>query len=195
MEAFEQFVALALEADGFVVSSSVKFPVQRLTGKAAYKELQTHGYEVDLIGARAGRLVLATVKSFFGSRGVAAEDVMGTSKRIKQNKLYALLNDPVVRRGVVRGAAKAYGYQMRQVELRLYAGKFAAPSHGTHEAKIRAWCKKQRVGQGSIGVFGATDVVNDVRRLAANKQYRDNPVLATMKVLAAAGALSDISFT
>jgi hypothetical protein len=56
-----------------VVSEAVKFPVTRLTAKAIYAETQTHGFEVDLVGARHDKLVLATVKSFFGSRGVAAE--------------------------------------------------------------------------------------------------------------------------
>ena len=74
MEAFESFVALALEAERLVVSEAIKFPVTRPVAKAARHEIQTHGYEVDLVGARADRLVLATVKSFFGSRGVASED-------------------------------------------------------------------------------------------------------------------------
>lgn len=62
MESFEQFVALALEAEGFVVSEAIKFPVRRQTRKLSHSEVQTHGYEVDLVGARADRLVLATVK-------------------------------------------------------------------------------------------------------------------------------------
>src|SRR4051812_18310454 len=49
-EAFESFGAVALESEGFVVPPAVKFPVQLRTRKAAYEELQTHGYEVDLIG-------------------------------------------------------------------------------------------------------------------------------------------------
>ena len=78
MESFEQFVAVAMEAEGLIISEAVKFPVQRQTRKLAHDEIQTHGYEVDLIGARGDRLVLATVKSFLGSRGVVAEHVMGT---------------------------------------------------------------------------------------------------------------------
>lgn len=58
MEAFESFVALALETEGLVVSEALKFPVTRQTPSG----LQTHGYEVDLVGARADRLVLASVK-------------------------------------------------------------------------------------------------------------------------------------
>ncbi|MEZ5110342.1 MAG: hypothetical protein R2732_02410 [Microbacteriaceae bacterium] len=60
VEAFEQFVALALEAEGLVVSSALKFPVKRRTRKTAYEEWQTHGFEVDLVAARADKLVLAT---------------------------------------------------------------------------------------------------------------------------------------
>lgn len=91
MEAFESFVALALEREGFVVSEAVKFPVQLQTRKAAYKEMQTHGYEVDLVAARADRLVLATVKSFFGSRGVVADHVTGETTNERGGKLYLLL--------------------------------------------------------------------------------------------------------
>ena len=58
----EAFAAVALESEGYVVSEAVKFPVTLQTKKAAYAEIQTHGYEVDLVGARRDRLVLATVQ-------------------------------------------------------------------------------------------------------------------------------------
>jgi hypothetical protein len=53
--------------------------------------IPTSGYEVDLVGANAERLVLATVKSFFGRRGIVARDVAvassfktsGTAKVLK----------------------------------------------------------------------------------------------------------------
>lgn len=57
MEAFESLVAVALESEKFVVSSAVKFSVKLKTKRAAYDEFQSHGYEVDLVGARANRLV------------------------------------------------------------------------------------------------------------------------------------------
>jgi hypothetical protein len=191
MEAFESFVAIALEAEGLVVSPSVKFPVTQKTRRADYDEWQTHGYEVDLVGARADRLVLATVKSFLGSRGVVAEHVMGTSSDVAARKRYAILNNPVVRRTVVKEAAKLYGYSMRQIDLRLYVGRFAGPAHGTHESQIRLWARGQRVGAGSIRVFALQDVVGRVRDAASHKQYRDNSVLVTMKVLEAAGMLTE----
>ena len=43
MEAFEAFVAIALENEGLVVSEAIKFPVQRPTKKAIHEEIQTHG--------------------------------------------------------------------------------------------------------------------------------------------------------
>lgn len=98
MEAFEAFAAVALESEGYVVSEAVKFPVTLQTKKAAYAEIQTHGYEVDLVGARRDRLVLATVKSFFGSRGVAADHVDGTTTDARARNGYRMLNDAAVRR-------------------------------------------------------------------------------------------------
>jgi hypothetical protein len=189
MESFEQFVAVAMEAEGLIVSEAVKFPVPRQTRKAMYDEVQTHGYEVDLVGARADRLVLATVKSFLGSRGVVAEHVMGTGPDRKSRDLYMVLNDPVIRAGVVTAAAKRYGYAEEQVTLRLYVGRFAAPVKRTHEPAIREWAATQIVGGGPIEVYGLSDVIQAVRTAAASKTYRDNPVLVTMKVLDAAGLL------
>jgi len=91
MESFESFVALALEDEGLVVSEAVKFRVKRRTAKTSHEETQTHGFEVDLVGARADRLVLATVKSFFGSRGVVADHVTGRGGTPAQQRLYAFL--------------------------------------------------------------------------------------------------------
>ncbi len=191
MESFEQFVAVAMEAEGLIVSEAVKFPVRRQTRKVAHDEVQTHGYEVDLVGARADRLVLATVKSFLGSRGVVAEHVMGTGGDRRFRALYLLLNDPVIRSGVVRSAAERYGYAEDQVRVRLYVGRFAAPVKHTHEPAIREWASTQIVGGGPIEVYGLPDVIQVVRQVSGSKTYRDNPVLVTMKVLDAAGLLLD----
>ncbi len=109
MESFESFVALALEDEGLAGSEAVKFRVKRRTSKASHEENQTHGFEVDLVGARADRLVLATVKSFLGSRGVVADHVTGRGGTPAQQRLYALLNNPVVRDAVLTAAAHRYG--------------------------------------------------------------------------------------
>jgi hypothetical protein len=187
VEAFEQFVALAMESERLVVSSALKFPVKRRTRKTAYEEWQTHGFEVDLVAARVDRLVLATVKSFFGSRGVVAAHVRGESADPKANALYALLNDVHIRETVMASAAERFGFTLDQVEIRLYVGRFATSAS---ETEVREWCAGQIVGRGPITVIGASEVVKIVREVARSKQYRDNAVLATLKVLDAAGALA-----
>lgn len=183
MEAFEQFVALAMEHEGLVVSGALKFPVERETMKKTYIERQTHGYEVDLVGADSNRLVLATVKSFFGSRGVVSDHVMGERGYASW---YALLNQPDIRDGVVKGACERFNYRENQVEMRLYVGKFAG---GGHEDRIRSWAETQMIGGAPLRVIAADEVVATVREVARSTQYRDNPVLATLKVLEATGSL------
>jgi hypothetical protein len=190
MEAFEAFVALSLESEGFVVSEAQKFPVSKITAKTAYTESQTHGFEVDLIGARADRLVLATVKSGFGSRGVVSDHLIGETASIPNRKRYALLNDREVRDAVVAGASERFGYQTRAIELRVYVGRFAAPKKRTHETRIRNWCAQQIVGAGPIQVRSLSDIVGGVTKAASHTQYRNNQVLVTMKVLEAAGLLN-----
>jgi hypothetical protein len=190
VEAFESFVAVALESEGFVVSGAIKVPVAQVTKKTAYEEVQTHGFEVDLVGARADRLVLATVKSFFGSKGVYADHVTGVTPNAAARKLYRLLNDVEVRTAVIDGAAARFAYLSAQVRLRLYVGRFAGPTKGTHEAAIRQWCAAQLAGGGPIEVFGVKEVIASVQKAAVSKTYRDNPVLVTMKVLEAGGLLT-----
>jgi hypothetical protein len=191
MEAFETFVALALEEDGFIVSPAVKFPVRRRVRKTSRAEFQEHGYEVDLVAARADQLVLATVKSFLGSRGVAAEAVTGETTNERRRGMYRLLNDPVIRDGVLKAASERYGYRSNRIEFRLYAGRFAGRGTGEHERRIREWARTQRVGAGSIKVIGLDEVVQKVRTAAERKQYRDNAALVAVKVLAEAGQLVD----
>lgn len=189
MEAFESFVAVALEADDFVVSGGVKFRVKLPTRKEAYTEKQTHGYEVDLVGARADRLVLASVKSAFGSRGVVAEHVTGETTDERASRLYRLLNDEVVRAAVIAEAAKRYRYRPDQVQLRLYVGRFSGRKAGEHERRVRAWAAEQHVGGGPIEVIGVQEVVRIVREAADDTQYRDSPVVVTLKALQEAGQL------
>jgi hypothetical protein len=193
VEAFEAFVALTLEAEGLVVSEAVKFPVTRTTAKASHTEVQTHGFEVDLVGASAAKLVLASVKSFFGSRGVYAAAVKGEAPKSADNRLYAMLNDPAVSQGILEGACTRYGYRPTQVEFRLYVGKFAAASRGMEEQAIREWCAATEIGGGAIKVYGVAEVAARARRVANTKQYRDNPALVAIKVLDAAGMLTPLS--
>ncbi len=68
------------------------------------------------------------MKSAFGSRGVVADQVTGDTTNIRAKKLYALLNDKDVRDNVLAGAASRYGYDLSQVHLRFYVGRFAGPT-------------------------------------------------------------------
>lgn len=183
MEAFEQFVAVALGSEGFVVSSAVKFPIRRQSKKKAHIERQKHGYEVDLVGARGDRLVLASVKSYFGSHGVQAREVMGLGGNVG---LYRMLNDGELRELIIAQAAKRYGYKKDQVYMRLYVGKFAG-TRGCNEGLVRSWAATQHVGGGPIEIIDVKRVIEQVSRVAASKTYIDNPVIVSMKVLAAAG--------
>ena len=185
MEAFEQFVAVAVGAEGYVVSSNLKFPIARQTKKKKHVEVQEHGYEVDLVGARADRLLLVSVKSMFGSKGVRAVDVDGTGKWAKR---YKLLNDVDIRTGVIALAAKRFGYTTEQVRLRLTVGKFAGK--GTkNEDQVRAWCDGQVAGGGAIELLTVREVVEQVRKVAGDTTYVDNSVVVALKVLAAANVL------
>jgi hypothetical protein len=65
-----------------------------------------------------------------------------------------------------------------------------AQAQGLHEQRIRDWCARQIAGGGPIEVIGITEVITKVLGAAAQKQYRDNAVLVTMKVLEAAGLLN-----
>lgn len=177
MEAFENFVSIALASEGYVVGGPYKFPLTLKTNRASHDEYQTHGYEVDLIGASADRLVLATVKSFFGSAGVKANEVLGKSGNIKG---YKLLNNAEIRDGVLKAACDRYGYRPNQVEFRLYGGKFQSDKA---ESEIRDWADLQKVGVGPIRVVNAEEVVGLVQEMAKHKTYSDNPSLVAVKVI------------
>lgn len=120
--------------------------------------------------ARADRLVLATVKSFSGSRGVVAEHVMGRGSTPAQQRLYALLNNIGVHDAVLTAAAHRYGYRHDQVELRLSVGNFAAPTTRKHEDPIRDWCAAQNVGIGPVRVVGLTKVATIAGRSRSVKR-------------------------
>lgn len=65
--------------------------------------------------------------------------------------------------------------------LRLYAGRFAGPAKGIHEARIR--------DMAGFEVFGPEEIASKLIDAAASKQYRDSPALAAVKLLEAAGRL------
>jgi len=100
-----------------------------------------------------------------------------------------LLNNTEVRDTVLSSAAHRYGFRINQIELRLYVGKFAAPTTRIHEDPIRDWCTAQNVGVGPIRVVSLSEVATTARRVAVSKTYRGNAALTAIKVLDAAGML------
>jgi hypothetical protein len=89
---------------------------------------------------------------------------------------------------VIAGAAERYGFRREQVSLRLYVGKLAG-KNGSDENLIRSWCATQHVGAGPIELIGLKKLVEQVCETATSRTYINNPVIVSMKVLAAAGRL------
>jgi hypothetical protein len=179
MEAFESFVALAMQTEGLVVAGPFKFKIGYLQKGPKPSGWQDTPYEIDLIGASRDRLVLATVKSFFGSGGVFPNEVMGVKGKIGG---YRMINDPVVSTGLVTAAAEFFGYDESKVEVRLYAGKYAG---NDGEEIVREWASKQILGGGPLKVYNIAQVVGSVRAQAQLSTYSDNPALVAMKAIMA----------
>lgn len=183
MESFEHVCKVALEAEGFVVTTNVKFFVTRKTSRADRHEEQTHGYEVDLLGARHDRLVLGEVKSYFGSYGVSRQDFRGLADESKTTHFsrYKLLNDDDLRAEVVRLACERYGYPSDYVEFRLFAGHF----RNGHEEAVTA-----HLAQRGVRVVSLPAIADAVIGAASRKTYTDDPVIMTVKALSAAGRVT-----
>lgn len=190
VESFEQVAKVFYEARGYVVTSNVKFPVRKRTRRVAYAEFQEHGYEIDLVGARARSLVLASVKSYFGSTGVHPQDFKGLADETKATHYnrYTLFNEADVRDQVVARAAEQYGYPVEQVQLSLCVGKFAYKD-GRGEAKIRRHLGTMDVGAGPVQVFNLDEIMEGVLEASKASTYHDDPVIMTVKALAASGRI------
>ncbi|HET9677751.1 MAG TPA: hypothetical protein VFP21_09635 [Solirubrobacterales bacterium] len=183
MESFEQVCRVALEAEGYAVSGNVKFFVRRKTNKQSRDEYQTHGYEIDLLGAKGGSLVLAEVKSFLGSTGVSTAGfvgITGATTKASKASLFKLFNDADLRKKVLAEARKRYGYKAGEIEMRLYVGKFRKG----HEEAVRNHLATFR--RPPVRVIALEEIVEQLLKQAASKSYLDDPVLVTVKALAAA---------
>lgn len=192
MEGFEHLVKVALESENLIVTSNLKFFVRRKTRRQDRDEFQTHGYEVDLVGARQDRLVLASVKSYFGSKGVNRNGFVGIAVQTRNNRAsdYKLFNYPDIRHGVIRQAAKQFGYSIRQVELRLYVGRFQSMRE---EEVVTAHLQRIRAGAGRVRVVGLAEIVEAVLRVADSGTYVNDPVVMTLKALKAANRLQELA--
>lgn len=188
MEAYEHFVKVMLEGDGYVVATNVKFPVRMRTRKVVYEEYQEHGYEMDLVAARKDRLLLGSVKSFFGSQGVATSGfrVVHGAEHPDQRK-YRIFNYPGLRNAIISAAAARYGYEVAEVRLALYVGRFRKGA----EKPIRAHLGGITAGGGPVEVYGNDEVCDRVVRLLKTKTYVNDPVAMTLRALHAANLLKN----
>jgi hypothetical protein len=182
MEAFEHIAKVYLETQGYAVSTNVKFPVRRKTQKQSCEEYQVHGYEVDLVAARADELLLGSVKSFLGSQGLNRQFFSGIADESKTTlfKQAALFNEPEVQEGVLAGCVERFKYPREKINLALFAGKF---KKGDHESAIRTHLQAQHFGGGAVRVFDLRTIAAGVVAEAAKKTYRDDPVIVAIKCL------------
>jgi hypothetical protein len=174
MESFEEVVATALEKENYVVTGPITIKWFS-KGHPKAKGEQPNRLEIDLVAARGDRLVLATVKSFFGSGGVFAKDVMGTGRGASG---YTMINDKKKRAELIKLVAEKYGYEVKDVEVRLYAGKFAGVQG---EQMIRDWASKQQLGGGVLQVVNALQLSTVIFALAKESHYQNKVAIAFAK--------------
>jgi hypothetical protein len=182
MEAFEHVVKILVESQGFVASTNVKFPVRRKTQKKAHDEFQTHGYEMDIVAARADRLILGSVKSFFGSKGVSTRGFRHLHRADHEDQRgYKVFNDSALREQITAVAAARYGYNPSAVRYALYVGHFM----NGHEKPIRSYLTTL-----GIEVLSNAEICSGLRKMLV-ATYTDDPVVMTLKALEEAGQLVD----
>lgn len=190
MEAFEHVVKVYLETRHYIVTSGVKFPITKLIVKrSGRKERQTHGYEVDLVAARRDELILASVKSFFGSAGVHRQGFRGLADESKPTHFgrYTMFNERAIMRGMIRGASARFGYPPKRIRMCLFVGKFHRPD----EVDIRKHLARLRTPAGTVEVIGLDEIVRQLLAATTSRTYINDPVLMTLKVLRAADLLKE----
>lgn len=184
VEAFEHIVKVFLESQGYVVTTNVKFPVRRKTKKTRYEEYQTHGYEVDIVGAKSNSLLLGSVKSFFGSGGVRKQGFMGiadTSRKTHFDR-YKIFNDVDVRDSILKEAGNRYGYPLRHIQLCLFVGRFG---FGEEQTIV------DYLGKSDIKVCNLRMITEGLLEAAKPSTYMNDPVVATIKALQLAGFIRE----
>jgi hypothetical protein len=190
VEAFEHLVKVYLETQGYIVTSNVKFPVRRKTKKAKYSEYQEHGYEVDIVGGRHDRLLLGSVKSFFGSRGVDRQGFKGLADLGKRTvfERYTMFNETEVRDGIMLAASQQYGYPTANIQFCLFVGNFV---EGDKQIIIEH-LNKISIGSGPIIVHDLKTIITGLLKASQSKTYYNDPIIITLKALKQAGCKLDV---
>lgn len=185
MESFEHVVKVYLESKGYTVSCGVKFPVRlrtKTTTKDGKTHYQRHGYEVDVVAAKHGELLLGSVKSFFGSSGVGRQGFRGLADRGRRTHFqrYMMFNRLKLRNAIIRKASQIYDFPKDQIRLALFVGKFLAAD----KDDVVSYLSKR-----SVEVTGPDVIVEQLLTLVGKKTYVNDPVITTLRLLHAQGKL------
>ena len=186
MESFEHLCKVAPEAERFVVTGNVKFFVRRKTQKKAHAEYQEHGYEIDLVAARGDQLVLAEVKSYFWLRGAStARDFANWQMRPAALTMTDLSCLTTLNCGQRSAPWPASDTDMNRIgsiaEVRWQLARGHEQAVREHLANLRPI---------PVQVVGLGEIVPAIIGLAGKRTYTDDPVVMTVKALAAAGRLT-----
>lgn len=184
-EGTEHLVALGLKADGWAVMDATKYFLSRPTkqrskdGSVVY---QTHGYEADLIAIKGTTIRLISVKGFYGSDGVRAEEFT------TDHAAYKILNNNELRKELMAEVLRFHGWSdvMTAVEIHFYGGHFK----NGDEQKIRDWAAQQ---DDVIVIHNAIDIDEGVNRASESKTYVNDPVIADRKNRAEAERLRKLA--
>jgi hypothetical protein len=95
---------------------------------------------------------------------------------------FKLFNDRDLRKEVCDQACEQFGYTSDRLKLRMYVGKFARG----HEEAVRAHLGNL---DPPVQVVGLGEIVAALIGLAGKRTYTDDPVVMTVKALAAARQL------
>lgn len=188
MEAFEHIVKVYLESQGYIATTNVKFPVRIRTKKVDREEYQTHGHEVDIVAAKSDSLILGSVKSFFGSKGVSRKAFRVSTDEADGSYLvgYDMFNKPEISKAIIEGAEQRYGYRKSQIHFCLFVGKFKSKDD---EEIITKELSNLKIGDNPVKVYNVRDVSKGLLKAAESKTYIDDPVLTTLKALRQSGYL------
>jgi len=168
VEAFEHVAKVFLETQGFAVSTNVKFPVRMRTKKRSHEEYQTHGYEVDFVGARSNELLLGSVKSYFGSHGFSRKSF---------DKLF--FDRPQIWEGILKGVIERFNYPRQQIFFGMFIGHFK----GAEKLSTEKYTKEARFGGGKVRLYDLQTILNGVLAEARKGTYFNDPVVVAVKSL------------
>jgi hypothetical protein len=121
--------------------------------------------------------ILSSDKEF----GAKMSEIKDDKRRFDEGRnkySFLFINNKKKRTELIALAAEKFGYQVKDVEVRLYAGKYAGL---TGEKEIREWASKQILGGGPLQVVNALQLSQVINALAQESHYQNNVAIAFAK--------------